>query len=125
MILRDDLYLKLTSVLVFTLLAASCHADSGSERCDEDGFATYRPVVADTRSPSNEGLFVVQKTASADHLRRVRLVLDHYKIEYRVRDGEVRIPCKVWKDKDYLVNITSKANDDSWLKSQGIKVPSK
>lgn len=95
------------NILVFLLLAVFCGG------CGEfnKNYAEYSPL----RFDGNE-LMVADKLMTDAHFDRVEHVLKYYGIEYERTDGQ-SIEFAVPMDASYMWNMTSKAEDQEWLKS--------
>jgi hypothetical protein len=90
------------------------------EDCQDDEYVPYKQIITDTKRRDPGGPYkVLDETPSKEHLDKVMFVLDFYNIkQYKEDEKGLKILCPLWKDKDLLANITSKAKDSVWLRSR-------
>jgi hypothetical protein len=73
---------------------------------------TYIPIVH-----KGNDLVADSTLITKEHLDNLEHVLTVYGLGYiRVSEKEIKIHRKLWKNRDYLWNMTTKANDRIWLK---------
>ncbi len=75
------------------------------------GMTEFRPVIA-----AGDGLVVDDGPTEPGFHEGVRQVLAYYGVRHEVDgDGRVRVPARVWSDRDLMWNYTTKARDPDWL----------
>ena len=111
-------FLNYLSSFLLVLLLSSCSMSSSGE-CD-DGYAVYREVFFDPLAKDKESMYLVFEAKKEDHRTKAAKVLNHYNMKNKLEDDQLLIDCNIWKDKDAMMNITSKANDDDWFQLKGL-----
>lgn len=83
---------------------------------NQEQFVNYLPVERNSHSRSIEDAFLISsEELNKEHVKNVLLVLQFYNKDFKFINGQLKIPPELWEDKDYMANITSKANDSTWL----------
>jgi hypothetical protein len=101
-------------VLVVITLITLCSRCAASECID--GYAEYKPVFVDPGvRPPAEPYFIDESRVNAEHYESIQFVFEYYDIKYKLVDNKVMVECRVWEDKDYMVNLTNKSNSKKWL----------
>lgn len=70
----------------------------------------FKPIVSENRRLVEENQVVEPEFYS-----NLKLVLDHYKVEYKFENGIIYVKKDVYKEKELMMNYTIKARDKNWL----------
>jgi hypothetical protein len=75
-------------------------------------YVKYRPVFFSLNNVNDiENNYMIDTSKmDAEHLKNVALMLDKYGHSYQLKGEALYIKRSLWEDKDYLANITNKAN---------------
>lgn len=105
------------TVMIMLFLIIMSDGCAASE-CTEDGYAEYKPVFVDTTKLRDEVYVIDESMVDAVHYENIKFVFEFYDIKYKVVDSKIMVDCKVWEDKDYMMNMTKKAGHKDWLATQ-------
>ena len=89
--------------------------------CDKGSYVEYKPIVADLRKIGADVFSIDESIATDEHHDGVRFAFDRYGIDYKEVDGKIFLVCEVWGDKDYIWNITMKADDKEWIERESYR----
>ena len=83
----------------------------------ENEYVQYRPVFFNLRKKlAIESQYIVDTSQMDDnHIKNMMFVLKYYSKDFKLNEKKLLIERVLWEDKDYMANLTKKANDENWL----------
>jgi hypothetical protein len=86
----------------------------------DDGYVNFKLVLYNRKARNAPEVFLIDPKAMTPEVqRRVRFVLDHFRIGHRTESGSLLVPQRTWDDKNLMAEVTRKAMDRDWLLQVG------
>jgi hypothetical protein len=106
------------SLLLIALLPTLWSCAPRENVCTSEGYTLYKPVFFKHTVTSEDIYYTNEDRVGPNHDEHIQFVFDYYKIKYKVQDEHIMVDCAVWDDKDYMWNLTRKAEDKLWRETR-------
>jgi hypothetical protein len=110
----------MVSIVINLYFGYTCVLNAHAQLDTTSEYVPYRPIFANTRRYyKSESLFMVDTSGlNEKHIENLQKVLKYYRHEYKLEGSKLLVKRVLWEDKEYMANMTSKANDEQWLNSR-------